>query len=177
MKLLVGLGNPGSKYETTRHNVGFLIVDEVASKFGINWSGQKFDGVVARGNVFGQDCLFLKPMTFMNLSGRSVAQAAKFYKIEETDIVVFHDDIDVPVGKVKARSGGGHGGHNGIKSIFAETGLQDFHRIKLGVGRPIGEGEDRVVDWVLGKLSDQELLLLQSLILDEVLVRLRNIIS
>ena len=136
MKLIVGLGNPGPKYEITRHNAGFLVLDEVAKRFDVGWSGQRFQGELAKGNIHGETCVLLKPMTFMNLSGRSVAQALRFFKIDESDLIVLHDDIDVPSGKVKARTGGGHGGHNGIRSIIAETGLKDFFRIKLGVGRP-----------------------------------------
>ena len=112
----------------------------------------------------------------MNLSGKSVAQAVRFFKISEEDIVVFHDDIDVPIGKVRARLGGGHGGHNGIRSIFEETGLQGFHRIKLGVGRPQSNEEDRTVkSWVLGRLAAEELDVLKREMFEDVLVRLQNI--
>lgn len=175
MKLIVGLGNPGPKYETTRHNAGFLMVDEIASHYNISWSGQKFNGIVAKGQVLSEDCILLKPQTFMNMSGRSVRAALNFFKLEPQDMVVIYDDIDVPDGKVKARIGGGHGGHNGIRSIMQEGGVSDFHRIKLGVGRPCFGGENLVSNYVLGRLSDDQLALIQGQLLDEVLIRLKNI--
>lgn len=174
MKLLVGLGNPGPKYEKTRHNAGFLVLDKLAQHFGISWNGEKFSGIYARGNISGEDCILLKPMTFMNLSGRSVQAAVRFFKIDCDDIVVLHDDIDVPSGKVKARIGGGHGGHNGILSIFKETGMKNFHRIKLGVGRPDVGSEYLVENWVLSKLRTEELEALEREMFEEVLLRLEN---
>ena len=154
MKLIVGLGNPGPKYETTRHNAGFLMVDELVEHFGTGWSGEKFKAGYSKGRALGEDVVFLKPLTFMNLSGQSVAAAMGFFKIAEEELIVLHDDIDVPRGGVKARLGGGHGGHKGIKSIVKETGLKNFHRLKLGVGRPEQRSDGDVVNWVLGKLTD-----------------------
>lgn len=174
MKLLVGLGNPGPKYETTRHNAGFLVLDELAEKFNIEWSGEKFQGVVGKGQMLGESCIFLKPMTFMNLSGRSVLPAMSFFKVPVEDVVVIFDDIDLESGKVKARFGGGHGGHNGIRSIM-DAGIQDFHRVKIGVGRPKTPEEGSVTNWVLGSFNDEELLALQGPVLNEVLLRLENI--
>ena len=164
MKLLVGLGNPGPQYETTRHNAGFLILDLIAEQFGLRWEGES--------------CLLLKPLTFMNLSGKSVAACAGFYKLQAPDIVVLHDEIDVPAGKVKAKVGGGAGGHNGIRSIQAETGMDGFHRLKLGVGKPEGAtaaSRQSVHDWVLGRMTDEELKALQGPMFQEVLVRLKGI--
>lgn len=175
MKLIVGLGNPGPKYETTRHNAGFLILDEVAERFGISWSGEKFQGIVGKGRLFEEDCVLLKPTTFMNLSGRSVREAMQFFKIPEAGVIVVHDEIDVEPGKVKARVGGGAGGHNGIRSIIAEAGMANFHRIKVGVGRPPQPPGGDVSGWVLGPLSDQEILSYQGPVLQEVLMRLENI--
>jgi len=175
VKLLVGLGNPGAKYETTRHNAGFLVLDELASSEGIQWLEEKFLGDFAKGSVLNESCVLLKPKTFMNLSGRSVAQAARFFKVDVSDIVVMHDDIDMEAGKVKVRTGGGHGGHNGIKSIVQESGCKDFHRIKIGVGRPKRPEEGDVTNWVLGALSEQELMAYQSSVLDEVKQRLTQL--
>ena len=173
MKLLVGLGNPGPKYECTRHNVGFLVVDELVSANGLEWSGKKFDGVCARGKILGEDCLVLKPFTYMNLSGKAVQKAARFFKVSPEAIVVVHDDIDLPWGRVKARKGGGHGGHNGIRSIIDSLGSKEFQRVKLGVGRPDGGGD--VSGWVLGKMTDEELSHLSHGIYDEMVVRLEGI--
>ncbi len=175
MKLLVGLGNPGPKYETTRHNVGFLVLDEIAAKFSVSWSGEKFQGIIGKGNVLGVPCVLLKPQTFMNVSGRSLREALNFFKISEEDVVVIFDDIDQESGKVKARKGGGHGGHNGIRSILAEAGIQEFHRVKVGVGRPKTAADGSVSNWVLAPMSDQELVALQNEVLQDVMLRLENI--
>ena len=174
MKLIVGLGNPGPKYETTRHNVGFLILDELADQCQINWSGKKFDGEYARGRVFGEDALLFKPMTFMNLSGRPVAAMMNFFKVSPEDLIVIFDDIDQDSGKVRARVGGGHGGHNGVRSIIADYGKSDFHRLKVGVGRP-EEKQGSVSNWVLGPLTDDELLALQKGVYEDVMTRLKQI--
>jgi PTH1 family peptidyl-tRNA hydrolase len=174
MKLLVGLGNPGPKYELTRHNAGFLVLDVLASDSKAKWAmDQKLHGEVCRGAVLGEPCILLKPMTFMNSSGRSVGSVMRFYKIRPEDVVVFHDDIDVPAGKVRARTGGGHGGHNGIRSIISETGVSDFHRIKLGLGRPPEQWD--TADWVLQSLTDGELQVLRSDMLNDVYLRLKQI--
>jgi PTH1 family peptidyl-tRNA hydrolase len=177
MKLIVGLGNPGPQYETTRHNAGFLMVDLIAEEVGAAWeSGAgKFGGDLAKGTLMGHQCLFLKPMTFMNRSGRPVGDVARFFKISPPDIIVLHDDIDVPAGKVKARESGGHGGNNGIRSIIAENGYDNFHRVKLGVGRPPNGGESAVTSWVLGRFTDEELEVLQGAMLEDVKVRLKGI--
>ena len=177
MKLLVGLGNPGPQYETTRHNAGFLMVDLIAEKAGISWEGgtNRFGGEIAKGTVLGQAVALLKPMTFMNLSGRSVGEVMRFFKVPGPEMVVFYDDLDVPAGKVRAREGGGHGGHNGVRSIIDETGIADFHRMKLGIGRPLHTGEGAVTGKVLGRMSDEELLALQGPMFDETMVRLKGI--
>ncbi len=177
MKLIVGLGNPGPKYETTRHNAGFLMIDQLADKASSRWESSKFEAEIAKGYFQGETCTFLKPMTFMNLSGKSVAGVMRFFKIVPDDVIVMHDDIDVPSGKVKAKIGGGHGGHNGIRSIIDCIGVKDFHRIKLGVGRPgdNGPSEQDVHNWVLGRMTDPELLSLQQEMLDAVLLRVKSI--
>ncbi|MCX6108195.1 MAG: aminoacyl-tRNA hydrolase [Proteobacteria bacterium] len=173
MKLIVGLGNPGPKYETTRHNAGFLLLDQIAQRAKINWEASKFQGLIGRGSLWGESSILLKPLTFMNLSGRSVGAVMRFFKIEVRDLVVIFDDVDVPAGKVRARVGGGHGGHNGVRSIIDETGLVEFHRLKLGVGRP-PEGWD-TADWVLGAMTDTELLGLQEGMLKDVDIRMKQI--
>ena len=175
MKLIVGLGNPGPRYETTRHNAGFLIVDALAAKFGVAFDSEKFAGVVGQGQLLNESCYMIKPMTFMNLSGKSVAQAARFYKVPVEDVVVIYDDVDVPIGSVKGRLGGGPGGHNGIRSMIAELGNPGFHRIKVGVGKPPKEWNIDTADWVLGKLTREEVESYQGLVLDEVVLRLRQI--
>lgn len=179
MKLLVGLGNPGPQYETTRHNAGFLMLDLLAEAEDIVWEGgaNRFGGLMAKGKVLGQDCVLLKPMTFMNLSGRSVGAVTRFFKLSPSDVIVLHDELDVPAGKVKAREGGGAGGHNGIRSIMSETGMEAFHRLKLGIGKP-GDGdknEPAGTGWVLGQFTDQELTALQEDMFESVKVRLKGI--
>lgn len=176
MKLIFGLGNPGPKYEVTRHNAGFLILDMLAEKFGIAWTGKKFEAEVGKGDVFGEPCVLLKPQTFMNLSGRSVVSAIQFFKVKPEDIIVISDDVDLESGRVRARTGGGHGGQNGLRSIIAETGQDGFHRIKVGIGRPTNPQQD-VSSWVLGQFTDEELLQLQEKCFTEVLARLENIVK
>lgn len=152
------------------------MIDELAHKFGIEVQSQKFDGVYGKGTALGEPCVLLKPQTFMNLSGRSVGAFMRFYKLQEAELIVIHDDVDVPTGKVKARQGGGAGGHNGIRSILQETGFVDFHRLKLGVGKPGPDDVPKdVADWVLAPMRDDELMAYQKSMLDEVLVRLQNI--
>ena len=177
MKIVVGLGNPGPKYETTRHNAGFLIVDLIAEDMGTSWTNSKFGALVGKGLYQGEEVLLVKPQTFMNLSGQSVARVSQFYKVDPHEIVVLHDDIDLDFGKIKARVGGGHGGHNGIRSIIGELGSSDFHRIKLGVGRPAAENKMNVASWVLDSFTDQELLSLQESMLDAVNTRLIGILK
>ena len=174
--MLVGLGNPGSKYDNTRHNAGFIVLDMLADASGISWQGQKFQGEFAKGTIQGETCLLLKPQTYMNLSGQSVNQLLRFFKISpQDDLIVLHDDIDVPFGKVKAKAGGGHGGNNGIRSIIAETGVKDFARIKLGVGRPQKKEDGDVSSWVLSRFSDDEMAVLKTEMLQDVMVRLDSL--
>lgn len=180
MKLLVGLGNPGPQYEITRHNAGFLMLDCIAEAEKLSWSDEtaRFGGHLARGRVLGVPVILLKPMVFMNRSGSAVRAVLSFFKVHPSDLVVFHDDIDVPNGKVKAREGGGHGGHNGVRSIIDEVGDSAFHRIKIGVGRPSDssvQSEQAVSSWVLGKMSESDLGLLQNEMMKEVWIRLKGI--
>lgn len=146
MKLFVGLGNPGAKYTNNRHNIGFLAMDRVASDHGFApWRG-KFQGKLCEGTLAGEKTILLKPETFMNLSGNSVAAAAKFYKIPPADITVFHDELDLAPGKCRVKMGGGHAGHNGLRSIHANMG-PDYQRVRLGIGHP--GHKDRVAAYVL----------------------------
>jgi len=136
MRLLVGLGNPGSQYTHHRHNVGFMAVDEIVRRHGFAKAREKFSGLVVEGVIAGGRVAALKPMTFMNESGRSVQAATAFYKLEPADIIVFHDDLDLAFGKVRVKCGGA-GGHNGLRSIDAALGA-DYMRVRIGIGHPGG---------------------------------------
>lgn len=151
MFLIVGLGNPGSEYDKTRHNVGFMAVDEIAQAYGFAPFKAKFDGLIAEGKIAGEKVYILKPHTYMNLSGNSVVKAANFYKILPQNVIVIHDDMDLPVGKIKAKLGGGAGGHNGLKSIDAAIS-PNYNRVRIGVGHP-NQGGDAVVNHVLSRFS------------------------
>ena len=135
MILLAGLGNPGSKYSNNRHNVGFMAIDVIASEWGFsNWR-KKFQAQVSEGRIGGQKVLLMKPTTYMNESGRALAEAVKFYNIDLSDVFVIHDELALPAGKMRTKTGGGHAGNNGIRSIKAHLG-DDFHRVRIGVGHP-----------------------------------------
>ncbi len=155
MFLVVGLGNPGPAYVGNRHNIGFMAVDEIVRRHGFSPWRTKFQGEIADGVVDGKKALVLKPMTYMNDSGRSVLAAATFYKISPEDIIVFHDEIDLAPGKLRVKRGGGHAGHNGLRSIHAGLGA-DYARVRMGVGHPGDKGE--VKNYVLKDFSkaDQE---------------------
>ena len=148
--LVVGLGNPGAKYEHTRHNMGFLTVDLLAEQAGVKLNKVKFKSAYNIIPFAGAKCLVMKPQTYMNLSGESVGEAARFYKIPADHVVVISDDISLPVGKLRIRTGGSAGGHNGLKNIIQHLGSDKFPRIKVGVGSPKQAGFE-VVDWVIGK--------------------------
>ena len=153
--LIVGLGNPGQKYEHTRHNMGFLTVDLLAEKAGVKLDKVKFKAAYNILNFAGCKCLVMKPQTYMNLSGEAVREAAQFYKIPAERVLVIYDDISLPVGKLRVRPNGSAGGHNGIKNIIAHLGTQEFPRVKIGVGAPAGGG-DEMVNFVLGAPSQAE---------------------
>ena len=158
MFLIVGLGNPGAEYAETRHNVGFMGVDALANRFAFGTFKSKFEGQIAEGKIDGEKVYLLKPHTYMNLSGNSVVKAANFYKILPQNVIVIHDDMDLAVGKVKAKIGGGAGGHNGLKSIDAAIS-PNYNRVRIGVGHPQNKGE-AVVNHVLSRFSktDRELI-------------------
>ncbi|MBM3507203.1 MAG: aminoacyl-tRNA hydrolase [Alphaproteobacteria bacterium] len=153
MLLLVGLGNPGPEYADTRHNVGFRVIDEIVARHGFEPWRSRFHGLISKGKVDGVEALALKPMTFMNNSGVSVSEAARFHKIDKGDIVVFHDEIDLAPGKLKAKRGGGSAGHNGLKSLEGHLGA-DFRRVRIGVGHPGERG--RVVGYLTNARFDDE---------------------
>ena len=158
--LIVGLGNPGQKYEHTRHNMGFLTVDLLAEKTGVKLNKVKFKAAYNIMNFAGCKCLVMKPQTYMNLSGEAVREAAQFYKIPADHVLVIYDDVSLPVGKLRVRPSGSAGGHNGIKNIIAHLGTDVFPRVKIGAGAPAGGGAE-MVDWVIGEPSpsDKKLLL------------------
>jgi PTH1 family peptidyl-tRNA hydrolase len=169
MKLIVGLGNPGVQYETTRHNAGFLAVDRLADVFQARGPVKESHGEVYQALIAGEKCLLIKPQTFMNVSGKCVGPIYKFYKCEPSDLIVIHDEIDLPALSLRVKTGGGSGGHNGLKSIDAHIGATQnaYHRIRLGVGRPPLGSHLSPADWVLEQFADHEL---QSLdpVLDDV---------
>jgi PTH1 family peptidyl-tRNA hydrolase len=152
-KLIVGLGNPGPKYQGTRHNAGFMVLDRLAHEAQIHATRKAFGGLYGEGSFQGERLLLLKPQTFMNLSGRSVADALRFHKLAPSDLVVIHDDLDIPFGRVKLKDGGGHGGHNGLRSLMQELGGGQFVRVRIGVGRPV-HGD--AADYVLTNFSRDE---------------------
>jgi len=153
--LIVGLGNPGERYAQTRHNAGFWFVDELARRYGATLRSEStFHGDVGRITVEGRDCYLLKPATFMNRSGRAVVALANFYKLGAGQILVAHDEIDLPPGTVKLKFGGGHGGHNGLRDIIQMGGSREFWRLRLGVGHP--GHRDQVTDYVLGRAGAAE---------------------
>lgn len=156
MKLIVGLGNPGKKYERTRHNFGFAALDELARALRVDFSPSSYKGELAIVSHSIHDKIFLlKPQTYMNLSGESAALLANFYKISPQDVLVIFDDLDLPLGRLRFAAKGSAGGHNGIKSLIEHFGTTDFPRLKLGIGRPIHPGFE-VVDYVLQKFSKDE---------------------
>ena len=156
IKLIVGLGNPGRQYEKNRHNAGFLFLDSLVESCGQMWAGEsKFHGHVANC-LFGREAvILLKPQTFMNKSGLSVAAISRFYKIKVEEILVVHDELDLSVGVVRLKKGGGHAGHNGLRDIIAHLGSRDFCRIRIGIGRPLAGRS--VADYVLSNPSKNEI--------------------
>ena len=153
--LVAGLGNPGREYERTRHNAGWLVLDELARRHSGSWRS-KFSGSLAEIRVDGSRVALLKPETYMNESGRSVAAATRFFKVAPESLLVVHDDVDLEPGRLQARRGGGLAGHNGLRSLAQHLGTQDFLRLRIGVGRP-GRGDPRPVkDWVLSPFAPEE---------------------
>jgi len=150
MKLLIGLGNPGARYAANRHNIGFRAVDSIAERHGLGPWKRRFQGEAVEGRIGEQKVLILKPQTYMNESGRAAGEAARFFKLGTDDMIVFHDELDLAPGKVKVKQGGGHAGHNGLKSLTAHCGA-DFWRVRLGIGHPGDKA--RVSAYVLGDFA------------------------
>jgi len=162
LKLVIGLGNPGAQYRNTRHNAGFMVVDKIALDFNISVINTKFDLIYGRGYVKDSEILLAKPMAFMNRSGPPVQKLAHYYRIQCEDMLVIHDDIDLAYGRIKIKEKGGHGGHNGIRSLMEAFGTGDFIRLRIGVGR--SENGNNVTGHVLSRFSAAQLKLLERII-------------
>ena len=162
MKLIVGLGNPGSHYSGNRHNIGFICVNHFAGLHSIHWDKKQANARTGAGMVEGKDVLLAKPQTYMNLSGQSVSRLMNKFKVKLDDLIVIHDDLDLSLGRIRIRKGGSSGGHKGINSIIIETGSRDFIRIRFGIGRPkLDDGtvlrdEEDIVDFVLSSFTPDE---------------------
>jgi len=154
MYLIVGLGNPGQQYSGTRHNVGFMVLDYLAEKNNLTFADSKWKALLTKATVWNKPVVLLKPETYMNLSGRAVAQAAHFYKSQPADIIIIHDDLDMEFGRMKMVAGGGDGGHKGIRSIIEQLGTKNFPRLKIGIGRPPSPMDPE--KYVLGKFDSAE---------------------
>lgn len=152
MKVIVGLGNPGRKYELTKHNVGFWAVDQLSDKWNLPFQKEKWHSAVAEGVVNGEKVYLLKPLTYMNLSGEAVGAVMRFLKLPIEDLLVIFDDMDIPLGQLRLRKKGSSGGHNGMKSLIQHLGTEQFNRIKIGINRP--PSPMTVVDYVLAPFSD-----------------------
>ena len=159
MKLIIGLGNPGKEYEKTRHNVGFMILDKFAEDFGLSYA-MKMNGMYAKGMMNNESFIILKPLSFMNLSGTVVKKYVDYYKIKQEDILVIQDDLDLPIGKIKIKSRGSCGGHNGIRNITDNLKTEDFARFKIGISKI---DKDMVIDYVLGNFSKEEMELISKI--------------
>lgn len=159
MKIIAGLGNFGKEYEKTRHNFGFLALDQIIADYGLTPVGKKFSSEVFTGEIAQKKVVALKPQTYMNLSGKAVLEALQFYKIATSDIIILHDEIDLELGKIKTKIGGGNAGHNGLKSIDSSIG-KEYWRVRLGVGRPKNH-EFEIADFVLSKFSKEEMILVE----------------
>lgn len=161
MKIVVGLGNPGRKYSGTRHNIGFMVVEELAKRYPVEKQESKYDAIIGHIRIDNEKVLLVKPLTYMNLSGKSVQPLVHFYKLELKDLIVIYDDMDLNLGKLRIRESGGTGGHKGMVSITQRLSSQEFPRIRGGIGRP----EYETIDWVLGKFSPEEEPLVKEMII------------
>lgn len=154
MKMIVGLGNPGTEYAGTRHNVGWMLIDALADKLNVHEWRSREKGMVAEGRIGSEKILLVKPLTYMNNSGECVGPLMRWYKLESEDIMVAHDDMDIPVGTIRIRKKGSAGGHNGIKSLLQHIGSENFSRLRIGIGRP--QPGWSVINHVLAKFTDEE---------------------
>lgn len=156
MKLIVGLGNPGKEYEKTRHNSGFIAMDVLAEKLNVSITSEKWNAMIANVMIDGQKVILMKPLTYMNESGSAVSQAVSFYHIDPSDILVMHDDMDLPTGSVRIRKNGSAGGQKGMKSIISCLSTSEIARIRIGVGHSTAGDHDKVPDWVLSPVPKAE---------------------
>jgi PTH1 family peptidyl-tRNA hydrolase len=154
MKCIVGLGNPGRKYKDTRHNIGFMVIEELLRRHNWKLDQAKFQGEYTLEHYQGEKVILLQPQTYMNLSGESIKPLIDFYQIDIEDIIVIYDDLDLPIGKIRLRQKGGHGGHNGVRSTIDHLGTKSFNRLRIGIGRP--SNPIPVVDYVLGKFAKEQ---------------------
>jgi PTH1 family peptidyl-tRNA hydrolase len=154
--LIVGLGNPGREYAATRHNVGWMAIERLASDLGAPEPRKKFHGACSKTSIEGRDCILLAPETYMNDSGRSVEAAVHFYRTDPADMIVIHDELDLGFGDVRLKLGGGHAGHNGLRSIVSHLGTADFVRVRVGIARPPAGFSGDMADWVLSPFSAVE---------------------
>lgn len=161
MKLFVGLGNPGIKYQDTRHNMGFMVIDTFADSLGVDIDKDDFKGQYARFKYKGEDIILFKPKTFMNLSGEAVVQIKQFFKVENEDMVIVFDDMDLEPGSIRLRLNGSSGGQKGMQNIIELIGTQDIKRIRVGIGKPVFNS----VDWVLGKPTGEEKAMLEQAVI------------
>ncbi len=153
MKLIVGLGNPGKEYEKTRHNAGFMVIDEIAKHLNITVDTKKFKAVIGQTRIGSETVILMKPQTYMNLSGEAVREIVSYYHINVNDIVLIYDDLDLPVGSIRLRSKGSSGGQNGVKNIIQHLHTQEIPRIRVGIGK---DSRISTVDYVLGKFRDED---------------------
>lgn len=155
MYIIAGLGNPGRKYENTRHNTGFMVIDEAAGKYNINVTEKKHNALIGKGFIGGQKVILVKPQTYMNLSGESIREVIDYYKIDEkSELIIISDDISLEAGAIRIRKRGSAGGHNGLKNIILHLGHDEFQRIRMGVGEKPQEYE--LIDYVLGRFGEEE---------------------
>jgi peptidyl-tRNA hydrolase, PTH1 family len=162
MKIIVGLGNPGKQYENTRHNAGFMVMDELAKECSLSFDQEKFQSMFAKGKIHGEDVILMKPLTFMNNSGFACREVMDFFKASPKDFLIIYDDIDLDVGRIRLRPKGSAGGHNGIKSIIQCIGTSEFNRIRVGTTR---DPQIPIIKWVLTKFKSEEMAPLQEAIL------------
>ncbi|MDO4540831.1 MAG: aminoacyl-tRNA hydrolase [Syntrophomonadaceae bacterium] len=153
MKVIVGLGNPGPRYKDTRHNIGYMVLEELASRWPVQRQDSKFDAIIGHTIVRGQKVLLVKPLTYMNLSGAAIQPLMHYYKLPPEDLLLILDDMDLPPGTLRIREGGGSGGHKGLKSVLERMGIADIPRMRIGIGRPENH---ETVDWVLSRIEGED---------------------
>jgi PTH1 family peptidyl-tRNA hydrolase len=162
MYLIVGLGNPGSRYKFTRHNIGFMVLEKIAAQWEVDLKQKSFDALWNRGKIAGINVLLAMPQTYMNLSGNAARKLLAYFKMDISNLIVIHDDLDLPFGKLRLKTGGGDAGHKGLKSITTCLGSADFMRVRMGIGKP--SDKSRVEDYVLERFGSEEAAMLQQII-------------